>query len=264
MPGAGGGRDAGWRGSLPDRHDVCDGADRRQVRELERTSRAVGLACEHCRRELECDPGAREFALRVGRPGKMGVHDGRRIRKDGGDGVVVGDEHVQADRTGRRHLRDARGAAIHGHNERPVLRSCTPNRGERQPVAFPRAAGHVGLGVESQPTQCEHQDGKPCEAVRIEVTEHHDALASGDGGPDAGAETLGVRQEHRVVQAGLGRLYDGPETCGIGDPATGEHAEHSRRDSSFRSERRRLGGQRLSRGDHPFEAGDGIIHGTRV
>ena len=79
-----------------DGRDVGDGADRREVRELERGRGATGLVGEEQLGDLERDAAAGQPAVRVGRVGTVRVDDRERRREDRRDAVVVGDDDVDA------------------------------------------------------------------------------------------------------------------------------------------------------------------------
>ena len=106
------------------------------------------------------------------------VDDGIRHRQLGAGQVVVGDQHSQTRRLGRRHTLDAGNAVIHGNQQlRRTLKRHRDNfRG--QAVAIFEAIGHQVIDVRrTQHAQTEHPNCAGGGTVGIEVAHDQHALA---------------------------------------------------------------------------------------
>ena len=180
---------------------VGDGADGRQVRELESGRGATGLVGEDELRDLERDATPRQAAVRVGRIGTVRVDDREGRRQDRRDAMVVGDDDVDAAGVALGHLGDAGRAAVDGDDQRRPEGDRGVECRHRQPVALVEPARHVRLHRDAEAAQGEGHDRQPGQPVRIEVTEDEDPLPAIACRAHPQQHARRIREGRRVVQA---------------------------------------------------------------
>ena len=184
-----------------DRCHVGDGADGRQVGELESGRGATGLVGEDELRDLERDATARQAAVRVGRIGTVRVDDREGRREDRRDAMVVGDDDVDAAGVALGHLGDAGRAAVDGDDQRRPEGDRGVECRHRQPVALVEPARHVRLHRDAEAAQGEGHDRQPGQPVRVEVTEDEDPLPAIACRAHPQQHDRRIREGRRVVQA---------------------------------------------------------------
>ncbi len=165
------------------RHHVGDGGDRDEVQEpllptiwyRDETLRPAFLAFSHeCLCNLECDPCTRE--PREGISLLLRIDDdalGQRLR----DVVMVGDDHIDTERSGVRHRFHCRRAHVHRDDECHSARVQLVDRVRMKPVSFFVAMRDIDL-ERAVPQLVEHlmQERRARDAVAVEVAIHGDAL----------------------------------------------------------------------------------------
>ncbi len=160
----------------------------------------------------------------------MRVDDRDSGRQPWWHAMVVRDDHVHTAGPRERDLRHARRAAVHGHDDRGTQRQRGLDRGERQAMPFVQTAWHVRLHGQPEATQCHGHDREAGEPIRIEVTEHQDALAAGPSQRQAFEQSVGVRQQRRVVEAIEWVGEPGSQPGRVDHAAAGQQAGHPLRD----------------------------------
>jgi hypothetical protein len=168
-------------------YDVGDGAERdeieqrpeiglRAVRELTPVPQHGAGREQHV--EHDTDPG--KMLSRKRAPALIGIDDqrgrGKRRRRE----VVVGDQHFETERRGRRDAVMARDAVVDGHDEDRRERRRLSDDLRREPVAVLEAIRHEELDDGAHRREPAHPDGAGGGAVRVVVGDDHDLLAVAD------------------------------------------------------------------------------------
>jgi hypothetical protein len=179
----------------------------------------------------------------------MRVDDRDRRREHLGQPMVVGHDHVDPARAGRRDLGDARRAGVDRDDQGDAAVGRRVDRGKRQPVPLLQARRHVRRDLEPEPPEREHELREAGQPVRVEVAEHHHVLAPLAGGRDAVDRPLRVGQQSRVVEAAEGRAEERRERVRVRDPATRHHGRREGADAQ-------VTGRRAERGIEPVRLGE--------
>ena len=164
-----------------DRCDVRDRPDGGEVRQLERLRLGAGEVAQEQPCHGERDPAPGELGVRVDGVGAVRVDQRHCGRQHVGQVVMVRDQDVDPAPGGRGHLRDARGARVHRHDQRDPGLGRRGDRRHRDPVALLEPGRHVRDHVQAEPAQGEDQLRQAGQAVRVEVPEDHDALPARRG-----------------------------------------------------------------------------------
>ena len=187
------------------RREVGDGADGGNPREVRHPQPATG---EERRRQLVCQPGARQVLIGVGAICAVRVDDRRRARQHRSRQVMVRDDDLKAERTGNLDLGDVGDATVAGdHEAHATLRQRLQPRA-REAVSLRPAGRHVAFRLDSQGTQADHPDRDGADAVCVVVAPDRDAIALRDGALDAIEGGLRVRHEGDGVHRRGARLEE--------------------------------------------------------
>jgi hypothetical protein len=90
--------------------------------------------------------------------------------------VVVGDEHLHAERRRRLDAGMCRDAIVHREQQVGALVREVRNQPGRQAVAVPHAVGHAKPHVlVAKPAQLPHHDRRAGRAIGVEISDHEDA-----------------------------------------------------------------------------------------
>ncbi|MNR07238.1 hypothetical protein D3C85_1233540 [compost metagenome] len=203
------------------RHHVGDAAQGHQVEQLGQVRLGQAAAGEPVQLaqpraqgqhhvEDHPDPGqrlARKAATRL-----VGIDDGIGRRQLRAGQVVVGDQHREARRLGRRHAVEAGDAVVHCDQQLRLLVQRHGDDLRGQAVAVLEAVGHQIVDMRrAQHAQRQHADRAGGGAVGIEVADDDDALAlfqCGHQQPDRRVDALqlAIRNQprQRLVQLGSG------------------------------------------------------------
>ena len=185
-----------------DRRHVRHGADRGQVGEVE----GVRLRGHELAEEQARDRERHAASPRAPGPGRssptrcgLTMRDGgREDRRAGGGGPSRSRRSPRAGRRG--DLRDARGARVHGHDQGdPGRPTAAATAASERPWPSSSRDGTYGLVSIPRRRRAMHELRQAREPVRVEVAEHHHALARprGRGRP--------ARPARRRPAAGAGR-----------------------------------------------------------
>ncbi|MNF82912.1 hypothetical protein D3C84_652230 [compost metagenome] len=168
------------------RHHVGDAAQGHQVEQLGQVRlrslriEPVQLAQARTQRQQHIedhpDPGhglARKLAAQL-----IGIDDGIRRRQLGPRQVVIGDQHHQPRRLGRRHALDAGDAVVHGDQQLRLALQRHRDYFRGQAVAILETVRHqvVDMG-RAEHAQTEHANRAGGGAIGIEVADDQHALA---------------------------------------------------------------------------------------
>ena len=118
--------------------------------------------------------------------------------------MVVGDDHVEAERTCLRDLVDRGDAAVHRQHEAAVFTRETRERLAGEAVALLEPAGQVPVDVGAQPAQNGDRKRRRADAVDVVVAVHADAPSGLDRPAEERTRLLHVAQERDVVARPLG------------------------------------------------------------
>ena len=194
-------------------HDIGDGRDRDEV-EVPR-ERLRGRA-EQRLPELPDHPGAAELRERVVaaiRPDHGAVGELRPRT------VVVGDHHVEPERSRMRDLVDGRNPAVDGQDEPAALLGEARDRLSREPVALVEAARQMPRDVGAELAEDEDGQGGRADPVGVVVAVDADLPSLCDGTPNRLTGRLHVAEPKRVVFRQLGgEEFAGPSRVCVSAP----------------------------------------------
>ena len=150
--------------------------------------------------ELADDARAAQLRERVlRRPGG----DDRTVGQLGSGPVVVGDDHLEAERAGLRDLVDGRDPAVDGEHEPAAVLGEPGERLGRDAVALLEPARQMPLDLGAE--RAKRQDGERgrADAVDVVVAVDADPRPRGDRGPDPLDRDRHVAEQQRVVRLAL-------------------------------------------------------------
>ena len=156
-----------------------------------------------------------------------GVHHRHRSGQTLMGQVVVGDDEVHAQLSGKIRLVQRGDAVIHRHDERVAFFVDGLDGVFGQAVAVALAAGQHALDVGAHPFQMLVEQGRGRYAVHIVVAKHHDGLLVVNGLQDARAGLVHILQKQRVAQLFLARQQR-QRLGGVGDAPGGKDARQQR------------------------------------
>lgn len=196
------------------RNQIGDGADRDQVEQGQQVR--LGLVGEralfaqvppqrHQHVEDHADAGQR--LAREGVAAEVGIDDGVGRRQLLAGQVVVGDQHLPAQRLGRGDTGMAGDAVVDGDQQVRLQYGQFGHQRRRQPVAVHHAVGHrVHHVARAEQAQAAHADRAGGGAIAVEVTDDEDALAAGDRGGKQFHRRRHAAQQFRRMQSRQLRL----------------------------------------------------------
>ena len=136
--------------------------------------------------------------------------------------MVVGDDQVDAQFSGKIRFCHRRDAVVHCHDELIALVVDGLDGIFRKAVAVALAAGQHALDRCAHALEVLVQQSRSGHAVHIVVAEDHDGLAIVDGLPDALTGLVHIGQQRRVAQFFFAR-QQGQRFGGVGDAPRGQH-----------------------------------------
>ena len=179
-------------------HDVGHRAGGDEVGVLLEHARGVAL---HGAQQLEGHAHAREVGVGIAAVRPLGVDHGHGIGQGAGPAlVVVGDDHVHAQRGGVFRLLRRGYAAVHRYYEARAPGFYGVHGREVQAVALLHAVRYVGLALQALGAQPAGHEAGGGDAVHVVVAEHGDGLALLYRPAHARRGLVHVLQQHRVAQ----------------------------------------------------------------
>ena len=178
---------------VDERHDVRDRRERDEVEVL--LERGV-IRAEQCLRELVHDPGPAQLRERVRRGPRR--HDravGKRVRRP----VMVGHDHLEAERNGLRDLLHRGDPAVDGEQQPDSLAGHACERFAGDAVALLEAARKMPVDISAQLAQHEDCERGRADPVDVVVAVDADAGAGVDRRADALDGHGHVAEQERVV-----------------------------------------------------------------
>ena len=201
-----------------ERHEIrhraeCDEVE--QVRHCRQASPAAGLEFARDRRhqvEGDANPGQRAAAETGAR--KIRIHVRRALRQVRRRQVMIGDQHLHAERVRRLDAGKRRDAVVDG-DQQVGLRGCEiGNQRRRQAIAVAHAVrdAEADLFV-TEPLQLAHHERGAGRAVRVEIADHEDPGAAREmiqqhGGRLADAIERRDRQQAAQLERQVVGLHD--------------------------------------------------------
>jgi hypothetical protein len=170
--------------------------------------------------QLVRDAGPAELGERVARRPRG---DDRAVGQRLARPVVVGHDHVEAERLRPRDLFDCGDPAVDRQHERAALIREALDRVARDAVALVEAAREVPVDVRAELAQARHGERRRADPVDVVVAVDADALARRDRGADPVARRGGVPEERGVMPRRL-RREECPRGFGVAVPAPDEDA----------------------------------------
>ena len=116
------------------------------------------------------------------------------------DGVMIGDDHVQANSIGEGDLLHGANPAVHGDDQGHAVLAQPAQRLLVQTITFVHAIRDVGRHLATQRFQRLGEQRGAGDAVRVKIAVDRDLFAALDGGPDAGDGLRHPAHEERIVQ----------------------------------------------------------------
>ena len=174
---------------VEERHDVGDRGERDEVEVL------VDV-CPKRAEQLVGDAGAAELREGIARRARR---DDRAVRKRLAGTVVVGHDHVEAERLRARDLLDRGDPAVDGQDERAALLGEPLDRLTGEPVALVETAREMPVDVRPELAERRHRERCRADPVDVVVAVDADPLARRDRCSDPVACGRGVAEQLRVV-----------------------------------------------------------------
>ena len=206
-------------------HHVGHGADSRQ-RAVPGEQRVLPVGAAQRQHQLQRHAAAGQMLEGVAAVRSVGIYHrhgaGQRLPAL----VVVGDDHVHAQRVGEVHLLHAGDAAVHGDQQPHALVVQTPDGVAAEAVAVLDAAGDVVQHVGAPALEIVHQNAGGGDAVHVIVPEHRHAFAAVQRPADALHRLVHVRHQ----EGAEGQPVLPFQKCGgllrRLHPAGGQHSGH--------------------------------------
>ena len=229
-------------------HHVGHGADGGQ-RAVAGEQGLLPVRAAQRQRQLQRHAAARQMLEGIAAVGPVGVYHrhgaGQRLLAL----VVVGDDHVHAQRVGEVYLLHAGDAAVHGDQQAGSLAVQALDGVDAQAVAVLDAARDIVQHIGAPALEIVHQNTGGGDTVHVVVAEHGDPLVVGQRPlhplhslVHVGHEEWAVGQARLMLQKGGGLLRRG-------DAPGGQHRRHKTGITRRRQTGRRLG---VRLGNAPF------------
>ena len=218
------------------RHHVGNRADGDEVGEA--AADRFGISLQRAE-QLEHHPHAGKLAERVGAVRPVRVDDGGGLREHRPAAMVVGDDHIHAERSGERGLLRGGDAGIDGDDEVDVGRKPFDGRAA-EAVPLGKTVGNEIGAARAARGEIGIQHGRGGDAVYVIVAVDADALPRSDGLFDAGHGFIHIRQQERVVKAQVGFFDKRRNRRRLGQTARGQQPR-GQRTQAERSDKLALG-----------------------
>ena len=200
-------------------HHVGNGADGGQGAVAGEKGLLPALAAQR-QHQLQRHAAARQIGEGIGAVRPVGVHHRHGPWQGVLALVVIGDDHIHAQRGGEVHLLHPGDAAVHGDEQLYPLLMEGADGVLPQPVAVLNAARNIVQHIDAPAFQVIHQDHRGGDAVHVVIPEHRHAATLTDGPADALHRPVhvlhqegGAGQIPAPLQKGGGLLRRGDAPC---------------------------------------------------